>query len=77
MVNAMAKAKKKGGWHSHGQLPKPLTERSQSLHGEIKTYFLSPEELEHYRNLRKPFRERDVCTTAAREIKRSKTLRRG
>lgn len=47
--------------------PKPIMGKSEQ--GEIKHYFLTPEELEYYRNLKPPIKEKNLTTTAHRNVK--------
>lgn len=60
------KPKRKQTWNERRRKiePKPTTAKSEQ--GEIKTYYLSEEELEYYRSLKPPIREKLVCTLAPR-----------
>lgn len=65
------KPKRKQTWNERRKklVPKPTTAKSEQ--GEVKSYFLSPAELEYYRKLKPPIPEKKVCTTAPRNIKHS------
>lgn len=60
------KKKRKQTWNERrkGLTNKPITAKSEQ--GEIKTYYLTPEELEYYRNLKPPIRDKLIQTTAPR-----------
>lgn len=72
MTMTTEKPKRKQTWNEKrkAHVPKPITAKSEQ--GEIKTYQLSPEELEYYRNLKPPIAEKHVCTLAPRERKAAK-----
>lgn len=63
------KPKRKQGWNERRRalIPKPTTGKSEQ--GEIKTYYLTPEELVYYRNLKPPIKDKLICTTAPRNVK--------
>lgn len=62
----MEKPKRKQTWNERRKAitPKPITAKSEQ--GEISTYYLTPEELAYYRNLKPPIRDKLIATTAPR-----------
>lgn len=59
------KPKRKQTWNEMRSKKPPKPVRNSTV-SEVKTYVLTPEELEYYRNLKPPIPERQVRTTAPR-----------